>query len=267
MQGVLPSETRVAMLSELPPKPVQMQMQQLFAPKFRQVVQLASENLKQVCNFLRRCRSERSIHKYLVFLDFLPHRDTLHFLHVAPSLNCTVIVCGGFCARRAVRELYNDLYAVIEPVGSAWCVQTLPSRDRRTLLAFAESASHEAHCSFVAWKERRKPELYNADSFTSFSMAKPSAPRNDSRRTHSARGGANTSTPSRQCKEACETLGLTEAEATSNAAAVSRAYKRRAIACHPDKHPAAGKARDDAAARFMAIGAARDFLMATFHSA
>lgn len=237
-----------------------------FPVQFRQVVALSSHTsaLVQLCNFIRRCRKEKqagTAFHYLVLLQYLPHREAHHLLHVAHDLNITVIAYGGVCIDRAIGSLFagsarGHPRALLEWTGNVVAQRPVVCaywmHARRPFLVrcldgietFGDDDDPQRYLQ--PWIESRAPSTWTS---TTFATATHSA-------THSARAPSTASTFSTgsssgssytpppnppppatstmNIRLACSLLGILEHQSTC-VATVRKAYRRRAIALHPDK--------------------------------
>jgi DnaJ domain len=253
---------------------------------FSQVVTLRSANLVQLCNFMKRCRLERlnpalAHRRYLVLLHFVPNRETLRLIEKQAELSLTLVIFGGPCAVRAVRDLVPMADYILEWHTKQIALRRLvlclcDLRRQRTLAvvdvwtsAGVETTTAETTTTHTtlrhAFDDWARSNHYNETAFTSWDTSAPFASttpastqqqRNEQqqqqRHHHPASNGAIT------VAQACTLLSITEAQAL-NPDAVRSAYRTLARACHPDKNPS-----PEAAATFASISEAYTFLMSLF---
>lgn len=264
-EAYLPCGSLNILLGDVPAKDHLKKLEFAFrGTHFKQVVFLRSENLVQLCNFMRRCRTERTLYKYLVIFEFTPHRDALHFLHIFRQLNVTLVVAGGVCRGKYVAELMgNSPHALLEWTGlerngsPVFFCQTCATPRTKGVVATGHDAllrgDAEVETKIDAWP------LYNLAAFQSYQTYSRSAgdafqsshsSDNTKRAPNHSRGGMTLA-------RACEVLGVLESQ-HADAAFVRKQYYTRAMKLHPDKQPESQRAA--ASQIFAELSAAKEFL-------
>ena len=247
---------------------------------FRQVVVLSSRNLVQLCNFMKRCRIERSKglqHRYLVILQFQPHRDSWRLLDVHKELGLTMILCNGPCNNFFIKELHPYATYILEwfkaktylkrPIIHVCKIQSKRIGVMRlfdNLMSTDEENIIDSVC--MEWLATRNPltNYLSADNFASMdNAARPEHFKAESFQQHSSAGARQETfaTATMNIARACELLGITEAQSKLEEH-IKKAYKRQAIRWHPDKQ--LGKSDDEikeASSRFAEIAEANTYLM------
>lgn len=250
---------------------------------FAQVVVLRSANLVQLCNFMKRCRLEQQRNRYLVLLHFLPNRETQRLIDKHAELNLSIVIMGGPCVTRAVRELVPLADYLLEwhekktllrrPV---FCVRVVkntqvgvvnvwPSTVSSSTVDDAQAAQTLAHQLCNTWQGRQ----WTASSFASWEQpttridtsthttpppADDTPPKSQSSRTRCGTATMNVA-------RACSLLGISEAQ-SMQPESVRKAFRALARTHHPDKKPL--EHRDAAAALFADISEAHTFLTSLF---
>lgn len=245
---------------------------------FTQIVTLRSVNLVQLCNFMKRCRLERmnpalAHRRYLVLLHFVPNRETLRLIEKRAELALTLVIFGGPCTVRAVRDLVPMADYILE-----WhtkqmalrrivlCVCDLRQQRATAIVDVWTSASIETTAAATTTQTTLQHVLddwkCNEASFTSWDTAAPfattTAPQRSGEQQHQQRPQPAHNNGAITVAKACALLSISEAQAL-NPDAVRSAYRSLARACHPDKNPS-----PEAAATFASISEAHTFLMSLF---
>lgn len=241
---------------------------------FRQVVFIDSQNLVQMCNFVRRCRQEKrqgKKFKYLVFLHFIPHREAWHLLNVFKDLNMTLIVYGGVCTNANIQELfdYNPMYLLqwhnrskINSIpiifGANLLTQTcgvIRTHGEITTLNATEDDIPN-RLSYWASTVRFDSYSYNTmDGFRTTNNDKSSS--QSSQQQHQQRSHSH-ATSTMNVSLACSILHITEPQ-SHNTDTIKKAFRKLAREYHPDKN------RDEAAHKtFTQLNEAKTFLESLF---
>jgi hypothetical protein len=240
--------------------------------KFSQIITLTSQNLVQLCNFMKRCRKEKAAKlpkSYLILLNFNPHRDTWRFLDVVKDFNISVIVFGNYCIKGMIKELLPYTSYIFDwhlqqtsmkrPIICVWSLH-----DRRQGIARifdSVSTTNGFHVGNILkkWVEDVHPEAWTADSFESMQQHMFSA------RVYSTGSAGENSkkmfyaTETMNLQKACTLLGIEEADVT-NVDLIRKKWKQKAFRCHPDKviHE---EDKQKATDLFTQLGEAKKFLI------
>lgn len=264
MMEELRAGTVYALLGPVPPLETLKLLRHAFCETFRQVVCLASHTaaIVQLCNFVRRCRKEKQggkQFKYLVFLQYLPHREVHHLLHVASDLNMTIIAYGGVCVDRAIGSLCsvrNRPCAVLEwsqqftwrrpIVWGVWLSEHRPFivntlRGVDTPCSDTTAMETDLGQSFQQWTATQNPHTWKLEDFPVATQSSTYQTRHQAYDTFPSSQSSQSSsrpapaTTTMNIRMACRILQIGEHETTS-ADLIRKAYRKRAIALHPDKH-------------------------------
>jgi hypothetical protein len=277
-QVYLKSETLSIMVGSTPNRKELEFLRAAYAPTtFHQLVVLSSRNLVQLCNFIRRCREERGAHKYLVFLQFQPHRDTWRLINIHKQLGVTLVVYGGPCTTFHVQELHTHASYILEWYKRATYVkrpiiQVCKIKTQRLGVmrifdsVFATTEENLIDGTCIEWLTDRNPlgGYVSGSRFNSLNDAPRSTSHTTSFQQHrpTTQKGTATATDNMNITKACTLLELKEAD-TRSEDAVKKSYRRQAMKWHPDKQQ--GKTAEEitaAAGRFAEISEASDFLNA-----
>lgn len=239
---------------------------------FRQVVFVDSQNLVQMCNFVRRCRQEKrqgKTFKYLVFLHFIPHRESWHLLNVFRDLNMTLVLYGGVCSNARIHELFDyDPAFLMQWYKRSTVKKNVPlifganlvtrecgvvkTHGELTNINAQEDGLSESLRTWTATVRFDRNDYEKMDGFraTNDDRASSSSSRDEQQRAHSSY-----STATMSVALACSTLAINEAE-SHNLECVKKAFRKRARECHPDKHGG----DESAHAQFTLLNEAKTFL-------
>lgn len=224
---------------------------------FKQCVVLSSHKLVQLCNFVKRCRKEKQVDKYLVLLNYVPHRESDHLLHVFRDLNLTLVLFGGVCVMGGIQEVvesYRVSYILEWYLEKRICGVEMAG-DK--MVGYVGGSELDG-ATLRAWVSHRRPDTFTHASFkraasVHYASATPgSVPfAHEHCRPHNA-----PSTETMSVRKACVLLEISEAESYSQES-VRKAYLKKALRVHPDKNPAAGS-------EFAALAEAKSFMDAVF---
>ena len=253
----------------------------VYSVKFKQIVVLSSQNLVQLCNFMRRCRAERARglkHQYLVYLQFQPHRDTWRFISVHKQLGVTLIIGSGPCISFHIREIYpyadylwewykKKMY-INRPIIQVYNISNQSVAMLKLVypnLVSVRETEDSVNDICNEWFLTRNP-LNKYASASSFASVDHSAqvPLNQSynQRDDNPRSQQRPlATETMNLAEACQILHLSESAARSESA-VKLAYRKQAIIWHPDKHQnKSPEVIEEAKNTFMKVSEAYHYLL------
>ncbi len=240
--------------------------------RFKQVVFVSSRNLVQLCNFVKRCRTEGARNKYLVILQFHPEVNSWHLMDSYKQLNVTLIVCGGPCLSYAVRDVFHYAAYILEWTSRA-------EFGRRPIIGVCKVQSHRLGVLRI-FDTLSAPDggdasisraydrwVASADPLTRYTSEsaffRPTTAASQTTRDPFSTSSSSSSSTSGvlTVRAACGKLGITEDQAKS-ADAIKRAYRTLAMQWHPDKRQSdSAEEIAVAAAKFTDISEANIFLL------
>lgn len=240
--------------------------------KFTQIISLTSQNLVQLCNFMKRCRKEKSAQStksYLILFNFQPHRDSWRFLDVVKDFNLSVIIFGSYCVNGRIRELLPYTSYILDwhlkqttmrrPIICVWSLHERKAGVARIFDNLTSNEMFSAEQTTRRWMNEKRPDTWKQDSFESMDHTIYTT---RSFNTGSGRSGPQkqfVATASMNLKKACSLLEITEAD-VSNVELIRKQWKKKAFKYHPDK------IQDDAEKQastmiFTQLGEAKKFLI------
>jgi hypothetical protein len=208
--------------------------------------------------------------KYLVLLQFAPHRDTWRLIDMYKELNLTLILFGGPCTEAKIQELFAQADYIME-----W--YKYETYNKRPIIYTTDLSTKFIAHVFIStsmekepvwdalvesWWQLRKPASWTAQTFSS--MANHYNININSQRQEGQSQGQSQSrysTATMSLQKACKLLGISEAQCTDTAL-VQKMFRKEAIKYHPDKFSGSGeKERADALNVFKELAEAKSFLL------